>query len=103
MQSFHFRLLSTLDDDRTTGAASDHMIDSTLGVMPLQGTDFPDFFGLESTSTPAGGSNSNGGSTPTPHILRRTALNSRSGSALSRLQRRSDFSDSGRASGDSVS
>ena len=71
--------------------------------IPNQGTDFPDFFGLESSSTPVGGSNSNSGSTSTPHILRRTVLNSRSGSALSRLQRRSDFSDSGRASGDSVS
>ena len=102
MQSILFRLLSTLDDDRTTGAAADHMIDSTLGVMPLQGTDFPDFFGLESSSAAAvgGGGNSNG-STSTPHILRRTtALNSRSGSALSRLQRKSD---SGMGSGDSVS
>jgi len=95
------KLLSTLDDDRTSGAAADHhLIDSTLGVMPLQGTDFPDFFGLESSSNAVGG-NSNSSSTSTPHILRRTALISRSGSALTRLQRKSDFSDSGRASGDS--
>jgi hypothetical protein len=77
-------------------------MDTSLGVLPLQGTDFSDmgadFFGMD----PGGGGGGNSGG---PHILRRH-INGNGGGrnpSSGSQKRKSDFSDSGRASGDSVS
>ena len=85
-----FRVLSDLDNAKS-GGEPNSLLDNSLGVLPLQGTDFDmassEFYGMNQT----------------PHILRRTSQGNSSSlrsTLLGSNKRKSDFSDSGRHSGD---